>query len=219
MNSVEMKSAATLHYFDREFGIAAVKLLPGEYYVTGGNMLLTTVLGSCVSACVRDRTAGVGGMNHFMLPEDSEPTRRDACSAMRYGAYAMAMLFSELFKAGAKRERLEAKVFGGGAVLTHMTKLNIGDRNADFVLRYLEAEQVPVVSQDLRGSLPRRINYFPSTGRVTVRKLRRQEDTLLVHHDEQALAQALSRKPFEDRRARVDAGRPENHPNNSTCIT
>ncbi|MFZ4480001.1 MAG: chemoreceptor glutamine deamidase CheD [Rhodoferax sp.] len=217
MNLVDMESAATLHYFDREFGIAAVKLLPGEYYVTSGDMLLTTVLGSCVSACVRDRTAGIGGMNHFMLPEDADGATRDPSSAMRYGAYAMAMLINELFKAGARRERLEAKVFGGGAVMTRMTKLNIGDRNADFVLRYLEAEQVRLVAQDLRGSLPRRINYFPLTGRVTVRKLRRQEDSLLVGHDELALAQALARQPADSKAAMFEAGSRADCPSKRAC--
>ncbi|MEI7535651.1 MAG: chemoreceptor glutamine deamidase CheD [Comamonadaceae bacterium] len=188
----EIAATATLQYFDREFAIPAVKLLPGEYYVTSGDMLLTTVLGSCVSACVRDIRTGIGGMNHFMLPDDADPTSHNTAAAMRYGAYAMAMLINELFRAGAKRERLEAKVFGGGAVLGSMTKLNVGERNADFVLHYLQTEGVRVVAQDLRGSLPRRINYFPLTGRVAVRKLRRQEDTLLVQHDEQALVQALS---------------------------
>lgn len=213
MSSVAMEPAATFHYFDREFGMAAVKLLPGEYYVTSTDMLLTTVLGSCVSACVHDSAAGIGGMNHFMLPQDADPTARDASAAMRYGAYAMEMLINELFKAGARRERLEAKVFGGGAVLASMTKLNIGDSNADFVLRYLETERVRIVAQDLRGSLPRRINYFPLTGRVAVRKLRRQEDTLLVQHDEQALAQALSRQRPSPKAAVYDGEFSGNHVN------
>jgi chemotaxis protein CheD len=138
MTTAHRETVATHHYFDREFGISAVKLLPGEYFVTASDMVLTTVLGSCVSACVRDTTAGIGGMNHFMLPEDADPSSRGAAASMRYGAYAMEMLLNELFKAGARRERLEAKVFGGGAVLANMTLLNIGERNADFVLRYLQ---------------------------------------------------------------------------------
>lgn len=199
MSADDMEPVASRHYFDREFDISAVKLLPGEYYVTSKDMALTTVLGSCVSACVRDSTAGIGGMNHFMLPQDADPTSRGAAAAMRYGAYAMEVLLNELLKGGARRERLEAKVFGGGAVLANMTTLNIGDRNADFVLRYLQTEQVRVVAQDLRGSLPRRINYFPLTGRVTVRKLRRQDDALLVQHDEQALAQTLVQQRGRDK--------------------
>lgn len=199
MTSAHRETIATHHYFDREFGISAVKLLPGEYFVTSQDMVLTTVLGSCVSACVRDSTAGVGGMNHFMLPEDADPSSRSAAAAMRYGAYAMEMLLNELFKAGARRERLEAKVFGGGAVLANMTMLNIGERNADFVLRYLEMEQVRISAQDLRGKLPRRINYFPVTGRVTMRKLKQQGDAVLVEHEEQDLAKALSRQQGRDK--------------------
>ena len=182
---------ATRHYFDREFGLAAVKLLPGEYYVTADNMVLTTVLGSCVSACLRDSVSGIGGMNHFMLPDVADPLFFDAAVAMRYGAHAMQVLLSEVVRAGAHRERLEAKVFGGGAVLASMTLLNIGERNADFVLRYLLSERIRIAAQDLRGKLPRRINFFPFSGRVTVRKLHQQDDALLVQREEQALASAL----------------------------
>lgn len=206
MISAGMEPVANRHYFDRELGISAVKLLPGEYYVTSKNMVLTTVLGSCVSACVRDSAAGIGGMNHFMLPEDADPTSRDTAAAMRYGAYAMEILLNELFKAGARRERLEAKVFGGGAVLANMTMLNIGERNAAFVLRYLQMEQVRIVAQDLRGSLPRRINYFPETGKVTVRKLRQPDDVVLVQHDEQKLVQALLKQRGRNKVELFDTG-------------
>ncbi len=192
--SADMESVASHHYFDREFGVEAVKLLPGEYYVTSRDMVLTTVLGSCVSACVRDTKAGIGGMNHFMLPNDADPACRDSAAAMRYGAYAMEVLLNELIKAGAHRQRLEAKVFGGGAVLANMTMLNIGERNADFVLRYLQTEQVRIAAQDLKGEMPRRINYFPLSGRVTVRKLVKHHDVLLVQKDELALAGSLVKK-------------------------
>lgn len=200
---------ASRHYFDREFGLAAVKLLPGEYYVTSEDMVLTTVLGSCVSACVRDSSSGIGGMNHFMLPDEPEPGCQDSAAAMRYGAHAMHVLLNELFRAGARRERLEAKVFGGGAVLAPMTLLNIGERNADFVLRYLQMEGVRVAAQDLRGKLPRRINFFPLSGRVTVRKLRQQDDALL-QREEQELARVLLKQQVSIRSERLDAGIPHN---------
>jgi chemotaxis protein CheD len=137
-------------------------------------------------------TTGIGGMNHFMLPDEGD-AQQGSTAAMRYGAFAMEVLLNELIKAGARRERLEAKVFGGGAVLAQMTHLNIGERNAAFVLRYLQLEQVRVVAQDLCGDLPRRVNYFPQTGRVTVRKLRQSTDRLAVQRDEQTLARCLSR--------------------------
>ena len=190
---------ASRHYFERDFQLAAIKLLPGEYYVTSENMVLTTVLGSCVSACLRDSTSGIGGMNHFMLPDEAGPASRDASATMNYGAYAMEVLLTELIKAGARRERLEAKVFGGGAVLANMTQLNIGERNADFVLRYLQIEKVRIAAQDLRGNLPRRINFFPMTGRVAVRKLRRQDDALMVQLEEQELAKAMLKEPAHNK--------------------
>lgn len=215
MTVEDLEPVATRHYFDREFGIDAVKLLPGEYYVTSKDMVLTTVLGSCVSACVRDSTAGIGGMNHFMLPENADPASRDAAAAMRFGAYAMEVLLNELFKCGARRERLEAKVFGGGAVLANMTMLNIGERNAEFVLRYLRMEQIRIAAHDLRGSLPRRVNYFPATGRVTMRKLRRQDDAVGVRHDEQVLAQTLMKQKGRNDVVLFDTGILSSNSNSS----
>lgn len=174
---------ATFHYFERQFDAPAVRLLPTEYYVGGGGIVLTTVLGSCVSACLHDLDAGVGGMNHFMLPGEGDGPA--AAPDMRYGEHAMQLLVRELLKAGARRERLAAKVFGGGAVISGMTQLNIGERNAEFVLRHLATERIPVMAQDLGGTHARRICYFPGSGRVAVRRLRRDEDLLQVRQDEQ----------------------------------
>ncbi|MFS8975743.1 chemoreceptor glutamine deamidase CheD [Cupriavidus necator] len=189
------EALATRTYFDREFGKQAVKLLPNEYYVTREDMVLTTVLGSCVAACIRDETAGVGGMNHFMLPDDDGGgggADRMLSASMRYGSYALEVLINELLKMGARRERLEAKVFGGGAVLANMTTLNIGDRNADFVLRYLKAEEIRVAAQDLRGPHARRVSYFPIGGLALVRRLTRQDDQVSVAREERALARAIA---------------------------
>jgi len=186
VSAPEAGQRATRHYFDREFGLPAVKLLPAEYYVTGENMVLTTVLGSCVAVCVRDSTSGIGGMNHFMLPDEADPPCGES-TAMRYGGHAIRVLLHEVLRQGARRERLEAKVFGGGAVLANMTLLNIGERNAAFALRHLQAERIRISAQDLCGKLARRINFFPFSGRVTVRKLRQQDDALLVQRQEQAL--------------------------------
>jgi chemotaxis protein CheD len=187
------EAIATRKYFDREFDRQAIKLLPNEYYVTGEDVVLTTVLGSCVAACIRDEKAGVGGMNHFMLPDDEGGTTDRMLSAsMRYGCYALEVLINELLKMGARRERLEAKVFGGGAVLANMTTLNIGDRNADFVLRYLKTEEIRVAAQDLRGPHARRVSYFPVSGLALVRRLTRQDDQVSVERDERALARAIA---------------------------
>ena len=184
---------ATRFYHDSTFGTAAVKVLPNEYYVSSEDVMITTVLGSCVAACLRDPVTAVGGMNHFMLPEGDASS--PASATMRYGAFAMEVLINELLKAGAARERLEAKVFGGGAVLANMTTLNIGDRNAEFVLRYLKTEEIRVAAQDLRGPHARRVSYFPQTGLALVRRLTRQDDQAVVERSERALARAISATP------------------------
>ncbi len=171
-------------YHDRTFGMEAVKLQPGEYYATARDMLLVTVLGSCVAACIRDPLTGIGGMNHFMLPEGGAP--HDLMSATaRYGAYAMEVLINQLVKLGAHRGRLQAKVFGGAAVLRGFTTVNVGEANSDFVLDYLHKERIRVLSQDLRGIHPRKVYFFPRSGRVLVKKLKTvHNDTILMRERE-----------------------------------
>nr|WP_301334482.1 chemoreceptor glutamine deamidase CheD [Variovorax dokdonensis] len=188
----EPGALATLHYMDRELGRMAVKLLPSQYYVTTADTVLTTVLGSCVAACLIDVDNGIAGMNHFMLAEEGEGQVRESAESMRYGAYAMEVLLREMLRAGARRERLRAKVFGGGAVLPNMTTLNIGDRNADFVLRYLAAQRIPVAAQDLRGPHARRVCFMPDSGKAIVRRLRGQAEVQRVQRDEGELLSRLS---------------------------
>jgi len=149
-----------------------VKILPGEYYVTQNDEAITTVLGSCVSACIRDPVARVGGMNHFMLPEGGAPLDTDSTVmlATRYGSHAMESLINDVLKLGGLRERLEIKIFGGGRVLAAMT--DIGASNIDFVLGYLTVEGLAVNAQDVGGDQPRKVVYFPTEGKVRVRKLR-----------------------------------------------
>jgi chemotaxis protein CheD len=152
-----------------------VKILPGEYYVTRSDEAITTVLGSCISACIRDPMLGVGGMNHFMLPEDTSVAglrdrKAPVVLSTRYGSHAMESLINDLLKLGAVRQRLEIKVFGGGRVLTAMA--DIGARNIEFVKNYLNLERLPIGAQDVGGEQPRKVVYFPAEGKVRVRKLR-----------------------------------------------
>lgn len=172
---------ATNLYHDRNFDCDAAKILPGEYYVTHRDMVLVTVLGSCVAACIRDPDAGIGGMNHFMLPEGAG--KDVLSSSARYGTYAMEMLINHLLKSGARRNRLEAKVFGGGAVLQSLSSSNVGTRNAEFVLKFLQTEKIPVVAKDLLDSYPRKIYFFPNQGRVLVRKLHRVHNDTLFNRE------------------------------------
>ncbi|WP_020654196.1 chemoreceptor glutamine deamidase CheD [Massilia niastensis] len=170
---------ATNVYYDRTFDCEAAKILPGEYYYTGRNMLIVTVLGSCVSACIRDRLTGLGGMNHFMLPDGGGDAGSPVSASMRYGTFAMEVLINDLLKAGARREHLEAKVFGGGAVLRGFSAMNVGERNASFVMNFLKTERIPVLAEDLNDIYPRKVYFFPHTGKVMVKKLMQtQNDTL-----------------------------------------
>lgn len=163
---------ATNIYFDKNFNHQAVKLLPGEYYVTDKDLLLVTVLGSCVAACIRDCYSGIGGMNHFMLPDGGGDASSPMNASARYGTYAMEILINQLLKLGARRCNLEAKVFGGGNVLDGLTVANVGQRNANFVLKFLRTEKIRVNAQDLVDIYPRKVYFFPKTSKVMVKKLR-----------------------------------------------
>ncbi|MDR9467677.1 chemoreceptor glutamine deamidase CheD [Marinospirillum sp.] len=169
-------------YFDGYFEMEAIKILPGEYYVTRHEKLIVTVLGSCVSACIHDKVRGIGGINHFMLPFD---TREQELidSSIRYGSHALEVLLNQLYKLGARKENLQAKVFGGGNVLSAPESYRIGERNADFLLSYLDAELIPVVSKSLLGPWPQKIYFFPSSGRVLVKKLKRLNNTTIFDRE------------------------------------
>jgi len=174
---------ATNVYYDRTFDCEAAKILPGEYYYTGKDMLIVTVLGSCVSACIRDRVKGLGGMNHFMLPDGGGDAGSPVSASMRYGTYAMEVLINDLLKAGARREHLEAKVFGGGAVLRGFSSMNVGERNAAFVTRFLKTERIPIVAEDLNDIYPRKVYFFPRTGKVLVKKLMQTQNETLAKRE------------------------------------
>jgi chemotaxis protein CheD len=161
---------ASNFYFDQKLNLDAVKLLPGEYYVTTRDMVLTTVLGSCVSACVYDSQSGIGGMNHFMLPEGKDDNGMQLASA-RFGGYAMDSLIQEILKSGARRVNLVAKVFGGGNVQRAMVSSTIGSQNAMFVKMYLAEQKISILAEDLIGLNPRKIYFFPRSGKVLMKKL------------------------------------------------
>jgi chemotaxis protein CheD len=169
-------------YYDRTHDIEAAKILPGEYYVTQRDMVIVTVLGSCISACIRDRVTGAGGMNHFMLPGNDSFSDEISQSA-RYGAFAMEILINKLMGLGAMRRNLEAKVFGGGLVLRGFTTTTVGERNAEFVMHYLKTENIQVVASDLLDIYPRKVYYFPKTGRALVKKLRSVHNNTIVERE------------------------------------
>lgn len=157
---------ASFFYSDHHFQYDAVKVLPGEYFVSSEDLVIMTVLGSCISACIWDGKARAGGMNHFMLPDGDSV---DGCG--RYGSYAMELLINQMLKQGARRESMQAKVFGGAQVMAGFTTMNVGERNTKFVLDYLATERIPVVSQDVLDIHPRKVCFFPVTGKALVKRL------------------------------------------------
>jgi len=168
-------SSEVRRYFDSKYKHMVVKLLPGEHYVSGEpSEMIVTVLGSCVAACIRDPETGIGGMNHFMLPEGEPGDWKVSNSVMRYGNHAMEILINEIMHFGCPRERLEIKLFGGGNVIG--TSGNVGHRNADFVEDYIKNEGFVAAASDLRGDHARRIHYFPASGKVDRLLLRRAAD-------------------------------------------
>ena len=181
-------------YFDRQHNSEAAKILPGEYYATARDMLLVTVLGSCVCACIRDRENGIGGMNHFMLPDSGQDQNNPLGESARYGAYAMEILINQLIKMGAKRSNFEAKVFGGGAILRGFTVANVGERNAEFVMKFLKTEKIPVAAQDLLDIYPRKVYYFPQTGLVRVKKLKQVHNDTVVNRESEYKSRLLYSK-------------------------
>ena len=176
--------------WNRKFNRFSARVLPGEYVVTAQDELLITVLGSCIAACIRDPLFGIGGMNHFMLPDTTaDDTARwhdtDVNPAMRYGSFAMEHLINDIIKFGGRREALEIKLFGGGQVLQSMT--SIGQGNITFVKNYLENEGFKITSQDLGHVYPRKVIYFPASGRALVKKLRGGEQSDIIQREKRYL--------------------------------
>lgn len=181
--------------WDRSHNCYAAKLLPGDYYITTHEEIIVTTLGSCVSACIRDREFGIGGMNHFMLPYRSsladnwKNTRLSASN--RYGSYAMENLINDILKHGGERRNLEVKVFGGGKILAQMT--DIGRNNIKFIKQYIETEGLNLIAEDTGDVYPRKIVYFPLTGKVWVKKLRSVQDKTIIERESRYLHDIQSR--------------------------
>jgi chemotaxis protein CheD len=179
---------ASFFFNDYHFQYDAVKVLPGEYFVSTQDLLITTVLGSCIAACVWDSKARVGGMNHFMLPDGDS-----ADGFGRYGSYAMELLINEMLKKGAKRETIQAKVFGGAQVMAGFTSMNVGEKNTKFVIDYLATERIPVVSKDVLDIHPRKVCFFPISGKALVKRLAHSHPETLVVEERKGNAAVLAR--------------------------
>ena len=174
---------ASFFFWDAHFRNESVKVLPGEYFVHDEDLLITTTLGSCIAACLWDRERRIGGMNHFMLPEGTGDSGR-------YGSYAMELLINELMKRGASRHTLEAKIFGGGAVIGGMSSINVGERNTQFVINYLQTERIPIVSRDVLEIYPRKVCFLPASGKAMVKRLAATHNDAFVAQDRLAAQRA-----------------------------
>ncbi len=166
-----------------------IHVIQGNFVVTDdANVMLTTILGSCVSACIRDPLAAIGGMNHFLLPGEGQ--QRGNEQAVCYGVHAMELLVNALLQRGAQRNRLEAKLFGGGHVLACSN--DIGAQNADFAQRFLKHEGLNLVAASLRGFGGRRIQYWPVSGRARQIMLERDDPSLFAPERSSPVVQSSS---------------------------
>lgn len=177
---------ASFFFYDAHFRNDAVKVLPGEFFVHDEDILIMTTLGSCIAACLWDRERKIGGMNHFMLPDGG-----GANDSGRYGSFAMELLINEMIKRGASRLTMEAKVFGGGAVISGMNSINVGERNTTFVLDYLRTERISVVSKDVMDIYPRKVCFLPASGKAMVKKLASANTEALVAQERAAAAKPV----------------------------
>lgn len=176
-------------YYDTGQGCHVAKLLPGEFYVTDKPEMITTVLGSCVSACIYDPERHWGGMNHFMLPG----TGKDDSASARYGLYAMERLINEILKLGSRKEQLRAKLFGGGQIIAQMT--DVGLKNIRFAKTFLYSEGIPLESSDLGLVYPRKVNFFPATGKVLVKRLQSLNNNTIQEREHEYMRR-LNQQPL-----------------------
>ena len=194
--TIEIQPIACNKYQDPYLGKQVVKILPGEFYVSEAQEIIVTTLGSCIAACIRDTNTGIGGMNHFMLPQSKTGKWANSTdSATRYGNYAMEHLINEILKTGALKENLEAKLFGGGDMIDGGV-IDIGNDNIAFAKTYLNTEAIKIIESDVGGAFSRKIYYTPEDGKVLMKRLKvLKNDT--IQQRELAYQETLARTKLE----------------------
>jgi chemotaxis protein CheD len=179
-------------------GKAGIRILPGEYYGTNGNEVITTLLGSCVACCLYDPVAGVSGMNHFMLSNGRYARDLPLCisEAGRYGIHAMELLINRLFELGAEKRRLRAKVFGGASIMAKDQSSGnffcVGDVNCKFIREFLANERIPVLAEDLGGATGRVIHFDTGDQSVMVRRMQKRVSIVLAKRDQDRWREDIS---------------------------
>lgn len=180
--------------YSEKFKRAMVIIYPGEFHVSSQD-IIATVLGSCISVCIKDTMTGIGGMNHFMLPGDVRSEDMFLSESAKYGMFAMEQLINDMIKKGGSKNHFQAKVFGGGHVLNfRKTNGNVPESNIDFVRAFLKMEQIEIVREDVGGYAGRKILYFPDTARVLLKRLKSTVDSGIVEAE-----QAYKNKLFQNR--------------------
>jgi chemotaxis protein CheD len=189
-----IEASVPARYFDREFQLEAVRIQPGQYHAMAGEGAISTVLGSCVSTCLWDPLQRIGGMNHFMLPGDTASATSPWAASARLGVYAMEVLINDMVRLGADRRRMVAKVFGGARLLAGFGTLDVGTKNCEFVLGFLREEGIRVAAQDLLDACPRKVVFFPASGKAQVKRLNLQPNDTVQRLEREYLSR-LDRKP------------------------
>ena len=183
---------------DNRFPHEIASILPGEFFVSREPTVVYTVLGSCISACIRDPIAGVGGMNHFMLPEPKGTAHDSWGESTRYGSYAMESLINEILKLGGLKSRLEIKLFGAGKI--YEGNIDVGANNAKWVIGYLKSEGLAPVKTDLGDVFPRKVYYFTDSGRVLMKKIEHIKNQTIFERENEYAAKINQREqqPVKD---------------------
>lgn len=180
-------------HYNARFGRNITIIHPGEYLATREDIIISTVLGSCIAVALHDPSTGMGGLNHFMLPGELHSRQFFAEESGRYGMYAMELLINDMLKNGARRDKLTAKVFGGGHVLSGGTG-NIPDSNITFAMEFLETERIPIISSDVGGTDARKVLFFVSTARVLMKRFGGQKAAPVEREEQAYLSRISSRK-------------------------
>lgn len=182
-------------YYDQVNENVVVKVLSGDCVVseTTGELMMT-ILGSCIACCMYDPVLRIGGMNHFLVPGDINSTTESG----RFGANAMEMLINKLIKKGALKNRLEVKIFGGASLLDNSQQ--IGIKNITFVKDFLKREGMKIIGEDVGGNTPRRLHFYPDTGKAMLRKLQRQDDLKIIQEEKEYISKVKRtiEKPKDD---------------------
>ncbi len=192
----ELQPESSKSYLDPETKLPTTKILPGEFHIANGEEMIVTTLGSCICACIRDKELGIGGMNHFMLPHEKSSHHIDR-KATAYGQYAMEHLINEILKKNQyNRKNLEAKIFGGGAVVD--SNISVGDENIRFVKTYLKLEGIPILAEDLGEDVARKIYFQPATGKVTCKRFQAMNNRMIEEREKAYLENIEQRIETED---------------------